>query len=239
MQKELYYLIKNFQTSGTDFVIGKRNQLKIFQFQGETINIKSFKKPHLFNAFIYRFFRASKAKRSYEYANMLISKEIKTPEPIAYFENKSLFLLRDSFYVCKHLDYDFMIRDLIETENFPDFETILRQFTQFSFNLHENGIEFLDHSPGNTLIKRNDNNQYDFYLIDLNRMKFHQSMDFSLRMKNLRKITPHQEMIQIISSEYARLYHKNEDEVFKKMWKYTLNFQQKSTRKKKLKKFKW
>jgi hypothetical protein len=126
---------------------------------------------------------------------------------------------------------------LIETENFPDLENILKQFAQFSFNLHENGIEFLDHSPGNTLIKRKENNLYDFYLIDLNRMKFHQSMDFQLRMKNLRKITPVKEMIKIISAEYAKLYNKPEIEVFEEMWKYTSKFQKKTSNKKKLKSF--
>ena len=45
-------------------------------------------------------------------------------------------------------------KELVEIPDFPDHDTILRQFTRFSFNLHEKGIEFLDHSPGNTLIKK-------------------------------------------------------------------------------------
>ena len=53
-------------------------------------------------------------------------------------------------------------------------EIILRQFIRFSYLLHQKGIEFLDNSPGNTLIKKNEKGVYDFYLVDLNRMKFHQ-----------------------------------------------------------------
>jgi hypothetical protein len=237
MQEYLYQLVENFNISGSDFVIGKRNRLKTFEFQGRIINIKSFKKPHIFNAVIYRFFRPSKAKRSYEFAKILEQKSIGTPKPIAYYEKYNLLGLSDSYYICEHLNFDFMIRDLIETENFPDMENILKQFAQFSFKLHENGIDFLDHSPGNTLIKRRDQGGYDFFLIDLNRMKFHQSMDFQSRMKNLRKITPSQEMIKIISTEYAKLYNKSEAEVFENMWKYTSEFQKKSSNKKKLKSF--
>jgi hypothetical protein len=38
-------------------------------------------------------------------------------------------------------------------------------------------------------------------------MKFHQSIDFKLRMKNLRKITSVKEMIKIISIESAKLFN--------------------------------
>ena len=104
--------------------------------------------------------------------------------------------------------------------------------------MHENGIEFLDHSPGNTLIKIDANQNCKFYLIDLNRMKFHKEMNFDQRMKNLSKITPSKEMVQLISKEYAKLYQKNENEVFENMWDYTSKFQKKFLRKKKLKNFK-
>lgn len=236
-KEEIINIINNFKSKGVLFGDGKRNKIKLFELWEKTINIKSFKIPHLVNKLVYRYFRKSKARRSFEYATTLLEKGIGTPEPIAYLERYNLLGLSESYYICEHLHFDWMIRDLIETENFPDMENILKQFAQFSFNLHENGIEFLDHSPGNTLIKRKENNLYDFYLIDLNRMKFHESMDFQSRMKNLRKITPSQEMIQIISTEYAKLYDKPEIEVFEKMWKYTSEFQKKTSNKKKLKSF--
>ena len=42
-------------------------------------------------------------------------------------------------------------------------------------------------------------------------------------------------MIKTISSEYAKLYGKSEEEVFGLMWKYTADFQKKSQRKKNIK----
>jgi len=112
----------------------------------------------------------------------------------------------------------------------------LRQFIRFSYNLHENGIEFLDHSPGNTLIKKDEEGNYQFFLVDLNRMNFYQKIDFDMRMKNLSRLTPKKEMIAIMSDEYAKLCHKSETEVFEKMWFYTNEFQEKFFKKKRLKK---
>jgi tRNA A-37 threonylcarbamoyl transferase component Bud32 len=238
-KQELTNLIDGFNSKGIVFIEGKRNSIKLFRLDTVTLNIKSFRVPKFINKIVYRFFRPSKAKRSFEYAEILAQKNIGTPKPIAYFEKYDWLGLCDSYYVCEHIDFDFMIRDLIETENFPEANTILKKFAQFSFNLHENGIEFLDHSPGNTLIKRRDDDSYDFYLVDLNRMKFHRTMDFQLRMKNLRKITPYEEMIKTISEEYAQLYNKPEIEVFENMWRYTTKFQEKTSFKKKIKSLKF
>ena len=97
----------------------------------------------------------------------------------------------------------------------------------------------MDHSPGNTLIKEVGENKYEFYLVDLNRMNFHDLMSFDQRMKNFSRLTPQKEMVEIMAKEYAKLYQKSEQETIDKMWFYTEEFQQKfqlkQARKKKLK----
>jgi Lipopolysaccharide kinase (Kdo/WaaP) family len=226
MDKGLLDIIKNFNSLGTDFVIGKRNKIKIIPYNALLLNIKSFKIPGLFNGIIYRFFRKSKAQRSFEYAKILTQKGIGTPNPIAFHENKSTFRLLDSYYVCEHLTPDYVFKELFN-KDIEDLELILKQFAQFSFNLHEEGIEFLDHSPGNTLVKKISEREYKFYLVDLNRMNFHESMSFNTRMKNMARTTPSEAWVKIISSEYAKLYKKPEKEVFKLMWKYNIGFQNK------------
>lgn len=222
--------IQSFHSSGTLLVKGNRNTIRLFPVETFTLNIKAFKVPHLLNQFIYKFARPSKAKRSFEYATRLLEKGIGTPEPIAYVENFSTFGLQDSYYVSEHLDADLTFRELVEIPNFKNHEEILRAFTRFCFNMHEKGIEFLDHSPGNTLVKI-DGEQYQFYLVDLNRMKFHSSMDFDQRMKNLSRLTPKEEMVAVMSNEYAKVYNKTEAEIFEKMWGYTAAFQAKFHRK--------
>ncbi|MFD2908047.1 Kdo domain containing protein [Flavobacterium ardleyense] len=226
--------IKYFENSGVDFIIGNRNSIKLFEIDGKTISVKAFKKPNLINKIAYRYFRKSKAKRSFEYASILLEKGIGTPEPIAYFENFDVLGLNESYYVCEHLNCDLTYRELVETD-YPDSENILRQFTQFTFDMHQKGIEFLDHSPGNTLIINEGNGKYSFYLVDLNRMKFHQTIDFQTRMKNLSKITPKKEMIAIMSNEYAKLYGEDETKVFETMWQLTSDFQYRFARKKRIK----
>lgn len=234
---EIIYCINNFDSKGILFGDGQRNKIKLFEQEGKTINIKSFKIPHLINKIAYKYFRKSKARRSFEYAKTLLEKGIGTPQPIAYFENYDAVGLKDSYYVSEHLQCDLTYRELVEIPDFPDHENILRQFIRFSFELHEKGIEFLDHSPGNTLIKKTAEGNYDFFLVDLNRMNFHETMDFDSRMKNLSHLTPKKEMIAVMSNEYSKLYTaQTEEDVYEKMWFYTNDFQERFARKRLLKK---
>jgi hypothetical protein len=228
---ELRNYITNFSSSGKLFGEGQRNKIRLFELEGKMINIKSFKIPNLINKIAYKYFRKSKAKRSFEYAAILLEKEIGTPKPIAYLENYSWLGLKDSYYASEHLQTDLTFRELVLQPDYPDHENILRQFTRFTFDLHQKGIEFLDHSPGNTLIKKGSEGNYHFYLVDLNRMNFHEVMDFVSRMKNFNRLTPKTEMLAIMSDEYAKLYGKKYDEVFAKMCFYTNDFQTKFHRK--------
>jgi hypothetical protein len=232
---EIKHIISHFDTEGEIFVKGKRNSIKLFDLNGLTVNVKSFRTPNIINKPVYRFFRKSKAQRSYEFALILQEKGIGTPQPIGYFENFSLLGLKDSYYMSRQLTPDLTFRELVEIPDYPDHENILRQFTAFSFLLHEKGIEFTDHSPGNTLIKKTAEGRYEFYLVDLNRMNFHDTLNFNLRMENLKKLTPKQDMVAIMSNEYAKLYNKPEAEIFEKLWKLTSDFQKKFWRKKRIK----
>lgn len=237
-QKELIDIIESFNSKGILFGDGARNKIKLFDLEGEKINIKSFKIPNLINKVAYKYFRKSKARRSYEYANRLLENDIATPHPIAYAENFNLLGLEKSFYISEHLTADLTFRELVENPNYPDHENILRQFTMFTFGLHEKGIEFLDHSPGNTLIKKTSEIKYNFYLVDLNRMNFHEDMDFDSRMKNFNRLTPKTEMLAVMSDEYSKLYGKKYEEIFTKMCFYMNDFQmrfhKKTARKKRL-----
>ncbi|TDD98635.1 lipopolysaccharide kinase InaA family protein [Flavobacterium cellulosilyticum] len=233
--KEILYLIKEFNSEGILFGDGQRNKIKLYYLDGLNINIKSFKIPHLINKIAYKYFRKSKAKRSFEYATILLEKGIGTPQPIAFFENYNVFGLNDSYYVSEHLECDLTFRELVEIPDFPDHENILRQFTRFSFDLHQKGIEFLDHSPGNTLIKKSTDGNYDFFLVDLNRMEFHQSMPFDIRMKNLCRLTPIKEMVAVMSNEYAKVSGESEQLIFDTLWKNTVDFQEQFFRKKRFK----
>jgi hypothetical protein len=229
---EISKIVDNF--SEIEGGVGKRNIIKIVKIGGIDYNIKAFKIPNLINKIAYNFFRKSKAQRSFEYAKKLSELKVGTPKPIAYFENKSPLFFKESFYVSEQLQCDLTYRELTKDLNYPDFDAILRAFTRFTYSLHEKGIHFLDHSPGNTLIKKN-GNTYDFYLVDLNRMKF-EYLNFESRIKNFSRLTTHKSMVELMSDEYAKASGEDFNKIFDLMWNSTETFQYKFHKKKRLKK---
>jgi len=233
-KKDYLEIINNFNSQGKVIDDRGRNLIKSFEIKGQIINVKSFKIPHLLNQFIYKFFRPSKAKRSFEYACILSDKKIGTPKPLAYFEFTTFFALKRSYYFSEQIDYDLTFRELRSVPRYPDFENILRQFTRFTFSFHEAGIFFKDHSPGNTLIMNN-KGQYDFYLIDLNRMSFFE-LDLDARIKNFSKLTTDEEMMKIMSDEYAKLIHQPYEIVYSKMLEENQKFISKYNRRANFKK---
>ena len=226
-------IITNYDTKGENYGNQDRNSLKLFKLENRILNVKSFRVPNLINQLAYRFFRKSKAQRSFEYANRLQSIDIGTPQPVAYYEFKTAFLFKKSYYISEQLDCDLTYRELTTDLNYPNHEAILRAFTRFTYNLHEKQVKFLDHSPGNTLIKIN-GNDYKFYLVDLNRMEF-KPMDLEERIKNFAKLTIHKSMIEIMSDEYAKCCNKPYEEVFNLMWSNTQEFQKRFWRRRKIK----
>ena len=232
-EEQLQKIIDTFTTSGTLIGDGDRNKIKIYPLNDKTITIKAFKVPNIINQIAYKYFRKSKAERSFEYANKLTLFKIGTPKPIAFFENSSFLGLQESYYICEHLEYDLTYRELVTDPSYPDHENILRQFTKFTWQMHEKGIYFKDHSPGNTLIVK-EGIDYHFFLVDLNRMSFFE-LDFDARMKNFSRLTPKKEMVEIMSDTYATLSGYNFEDVYTKMWFYTQQFQEKFHRKKRLK----
>jgi hypothetical protein len=233
-QKKITTFIDAFETSGIQFGNPDRNSIKIFNLDGQQINIKSFKVPNFINQVVYNFFRKSKAQRSFEYASKLLSLGIGTPTPIAFCERSTLLLFKKSYYISKHVNCDLTFRELTTNLEYPDSEQLIRSFTRFTFDLHQKGVNFLDHSPGNTLITKT-NDSYNFMIVDLNRMKFGK-MDFNTKIANFAKLTIHKSIVEIMSAEYAKLINENYDKVFDLMWKETNEFQKKLYRKGRLKK---
>lgn len=228
-------LVANFFNEGDLIVAGARNTIKSNFLAEEKVNIKFFQKPGIFKSIIYSFFRSTKAKRSFDYANYLIDHNILTPFPIAYIENRSgLGLLKDSYYISEQIDYDFTIRELIHDPLFPERNIILEQFAEFTFKMHEAKVNFLDHSPGNTLVVKKDTEKYEFYLIDLNRMNF-KNLSIEERMDNFKKMWLSKTMVKVIAKAYAKLSNEPEEKLHAILLEKTIQFKRKITKKKYLK----
>ena len=61
----------------------RRNELRVISHEGQAYVVKSYRRPIAVNRIVYGFLRASKAKRAYDNANLLLSLGIGTPEPVA------------------------------------------------------------------------------------------------------------------------------------------------------------
>ncbi|SHJ52972.1 lipopolysaccharide kinase InaA family protein [Aquimarina spongiae] len=227
-------VILNFENYTEVLGAAERNVIKIVEIEDKKHTIKSFKIPNIFNQIAYRFLRKSKAERSYEYATKLLDLGINTPFPVAYEIQTTPLLFKRSYYISELVDCELTYRELTTDFDIENHEEILRAFTRFTYQLHVNGVNFLDHSPGNTLIKSNENG-YDFFLVDLNRMEFGK-MDFETRVKNFAKLTIHKFMVEIMSNEYAKCTGEDEKEIFDLMWESTREFQHRYYRKIRMKK---
>lgn len=201
LAEEILSIPERFAQEGRLLAQG-RNTLKVMEVGGLRLNVKSYKRPLCVNRFVYAYLRPTKAERSFKYANLLLSRGIGTPEPVAYVVYRDWWGVTESYYISLQVDCDCEFRAL-KTERPADLRDILVAFTRFTCRLHENGIYFIDHSPGNTLIKRVPGG-YDFYLVDLNRMKF-KPVPPMLGLRNFYRLDASDDMIDVIAAEYARL----------------------------------
>ena len=187
-------------TQNQNIIKDDRNIIKILSIgEIETVT-KFFKTPNFIQGIIYKFFRKSKARRSFEYSIFLNQKGIKTPEPLGYIEVFDRFRLRQSYYVSRKIDFDFTL-DLATKKKVEDYRSILKSFTDFTYKVHKNNIMHLDYSTGNICVKKNEKG-YDFFLVDLNRL-YKGFVSSKAGLENLNRISKDPEIIKILAEGYA------------------------------------
>lgn len=206
-----------------------RNEIKIIDFDDESLVVKSFKIPNITNKIVYTFFRDSKAKKSYENSLKI---ENFAPKPIGFIEFKKFGLLNESFFVSEHFAYDFTIREVLKDSAFVDRERIFKTFAHFTFLLHEREIFHLDYSPGNILIKKMDD-KYIFKIVDINRMEF-KPLSLDERLKNFSKLWANNDDLKTIVKEYCALANTDEESSVKKALQYSQAHKDRKNAKKRL-----
>jgi len=161
----------------------------------------------------YRYFRDSKAKRSYENSLRLKALGVDTPDPAGYAEERSVRGLGRSYFVSAYLPFDFEIRALFADPRFPRRDEILEAFVKFAWELHEKGVYHVDFSPGNILVKE-EGEGYRFYLVDVNRMRFG-PLGAEERMQSLSKLTSSEEDNRTMVALYAGYSGWDEEELLR------------------------
>ena len=127
----------------------ERNVIKLFEIDGNQYIVKSFKTPHLFNRFVYSFFRKLKVERSYLNTKKLESLYVGTPLPVAYIEFYSSFLIKESFYIGEYFDFNHQMSDVLYDKTFHDRGSVFRQFAKFMYEIHNKGVFHSDYNHGN------------------------------------------------------------------------------------------
>lgn len=190
-----------FEHVGT-IIYDARNQIRVVEHKGLTINIKRFHRPALPNRIIYSSFRTPKAVRSYQNAERLLAMEINTPEPIAYILCNHR-LLADSYLLTIQSP---LSRNFYEFRyhSAKGYESVIQQFAYFTADLHRKGVLHKDYSPGNILFDVDSDGKAQFSLVDINRMAFHRNMDMPAACKNFCRLWGHRDFIDLLSVEYAQ-----------------------------------
>ena len=196
----VYSIPDTFENVGNTIHAG-RNTIKIFKEKEYNIVVKSFRVPIFINRLIYGAFRASKARRSYEYAEKLIKLGIGTSNPIGYYEQRNAFLFSKSYYISLQSECSYTFNDLINNQQFPDRNEILKAIGRFTAELHEKGILHRDYSAGNILFQQK-NNKIEIEILDLNRMEFGK-VDLEKGCKNFERLNIDSESLTLMAKEYA------------------------------------
>lgn len=231
LEKFIHELPTNFESSG-NIVYDARNQIREYSISGINIAVKRYKIPHLFSRLDYTFFRSSKARRAFDYSLKLSALGFETPEPIAYIEIKNNGLFERGYFANRMIEAN-TIRQW-DQEPKEEFNRLVREFAIYTGRLHEKGVFHLDYSPGNVLYKK-ENDQYKFYLIDLNRMRFN-IKDKNLLMCNFERITSDNELLKQIVEEYAKAQKLDINQTLSTVFAAKSRFESKQIRKQRFKK---
>lgn len=189
-----------FNNGGTTIYKG-RNELKVFEREGEELVVKSYQLPHLINRLVYRLLRMPKACRSYRYAEQLHAIGVGSPVPVGYYTTGTWLLLSRSYFVCLKSECPYTYRHFA-AQTFERQEEILRAIARTTATLHEHGILHRDYSAGNILFKENPDG-IDIEIIDLNRMRFGK-VSLEEGCKNFERLPGTHDMFVVLADEYAK-----------------------------------
>lgn len=182
----------------------RRNEIRLFNHSGYKLVVKSYGKPSLPNRIIYDTLRASKAKRSFIYAEKFISLGVSSPQPVAWYDTRHGLLLQHSYYVSLLSPCNHDCGELFEPE-FKDLqEQVMREVGRATAILHNNGYAHKDYGRGNILFSAEPGEPTRIDIVDLNRM-YIGKVGLERGCKNLERLPMTPAMRQAFTQEYARL----------------------------------
>lgn len=200
-------LPKLFDENDAATLYDKRNVIKSFNIDYsdnvlQSVVIKRYHCPNIFQRIAYSFFRQSKARRAYQNAETLLTRGFSTPINIAYVEQWKNGLFKYGFYLTGFDGAHPICEQLNDKEDFN--KIIASDFAAFAAELHAKGILHGDLNSTNVLFHPLDNGHYSFSVIDINRMTTRPSGDFTPNecFDNLTRFTGRMDLFEYVLKQY-------------------------------------
>lgn len=133
-------------------------------------------------------FLPSKAKKAWWGGVALLEKNLPTPLPVAYLEKCRTPFIEESIYFSVLEKGGEEIRSLFRKLISDELGLLVRSLANHLRCCHEKGILHRDLSDGNVLVKKNKRDEYDFFLVDTNRIRVKKRLGVLKRIKNLTRL---------------------------------------------------
>ena len=216
-QLQQQYLLANLRDAFRDsdqVIYDGRNQLKII---GKNVVVKSFHTPRFPNSLIYGLLRASKAKRSFQNAQLLGDL---TPAPLAYQEHRQSGMLRDSYYACQLSDLPLTWRVVAKDSHYANREQVVRGIGRFMAKMHERGCYSLDFSGGNLLVNEDGSR---VQIVDLNRMRHYTRISIKQGCKQTSRLHLTHSDCRWLAEEYSKVRGFDTEQCYQLILKYHIS----------------
>ena len=191
--------------------------------------------------FTYRF-KASKGQRHWDNAWEMLRRGVKSPMPVAYYEQTENTGITHNYYVCEYVDAAFSVRQAFTAfgegqDSFGGFskEQIIKAVADYACNMHDEKIIHHDLTGGNLLVTT-ENDEINITAIDIGRATIYikQNVTEQQRLLDLMRCCyklnwPNREL-------FMEYYFEAYGRQFAQRWKTSLSYYDwKLTTKKKLK----
>ena len=194
-----------------------RNELRKMKYNGREYVVKSFHRPNFINRFVYGIFRPSKAKRSYDHADMYLKIGVGTPRPVGYLNVRSGLLFDRSYYVSCLSTCPYVYNDLFK-QKFEYEEEVLREIGRVTAILHEHGYAHKDYGRENILFQKVPGG-IKLEIVVLNRM-FIGTIGMKAGCKNFERLPATPQMHRWMAEEYAKVRGFDAEKCFELMVSY-------------------
>lgn len=199
-------IVENFYEKDGEILWNGRNVIKRFEYEGKLFVVKKYKKANFIQKIVYTFFRKTKARRAFEFAEEYRRLGIDTPRQMAYVEKFEGGLFSVGYFISENCNKPEVLELLPrDSDGEDEFDTsAAKAVAKYIFKLHRMGVVHGDLNLTNFLYEKDENGEFNFTLIDINRTKF-----FTPNKKqcavNIARITHNREQLEFIVREYCAL----------------------------------